>query len=56
MGIPFIFLVALSFTVVAYFMVGLAADVTSFFVFVLYLFLALLVAESIVVLVILHLF
>jgi ABC-type multidrug transport system permease subunit len=61
-AIPFIFLVALSFSSVAYvwfysflsstqYMIGLTDTAEAFFIFTGYLFLALLVAESIVVLV-----
>jgi ABC-type multidrug transport system permease subunit len=50
-AVPFIYLVALSFSAVAYYMIGLTDSASAFFIFTGYLFLALLVAESIVVLV-----
>lgn len=48
-AIPFIFLISIAFSSVAYFLVGLQGGAAAFFTFVGYLFLALMVAESICV-------
>lgn len=50
-GLPFLFAIALLFSVVAYWLIGFRADASTFFKWVLWLFLDLIAAESLVVLV-----
>ncbi|KAK3646592.1 hypothetical protein LTR56_000496 [Elasticomyces elasticus] len=50
-GLPFLFLIALIFSLVAYFLIGFRQDAGAFFYFLLWLFLDLVAAESLVVLV-----
>lgn len=50
-GLPFLFLIAILFASVTYWLIGLRADGTAFFIHVLWLFLDLVAAESLVVLV-----
>ncbi|PGH14543.1 hypothetical protein AJ80_05863 [Polytolypa hystricis UAMH7299] len=50
-GIPFLFLITLLFSVVAYWLVNFRADAEAFFTFIMWLFLDLLAAESLVVLI-----
>lgn len=50
-GIPFLFLIALLFSLVAYFLTNFSTTAAQFFMFVMWLFLDLLAAESLVVLV-----
>ncbi|KAM0285799.1 hypothetical protein ACHAQH_001261 [Verticillium albo-atrum] len=50
-GVPFLFLITILFSVVAYWLVGMRADGSAFMTFVMWLFLDLLAAESLVVLV-----
>lgn len=50
-GLPFLFIITLLFSVVAYWLTGFRADVSTFFIWVLWLFLDLVAAESLVVLV-----
>lgn len=45
-SIPFVFMITLSFALVAYFAMGLQATAAKFFIFVGYLFLALMIAEA----------
>ncbi|CRK21389.1 hypothetical protein BN1723_012378 [Verticillium longisporum] len=50
-GVPFLFLITILFSVVAYWLVGMRSDGSAFMTFVMWLFLDLLAAESLVVLV-----
>ncbi|ORY29492.1 P-loop containing nucleoside triphosphate hydrolase protein [Rhizoclosmatium globosum] len=50
-SLPFIFIIAVSFATPAYWMMGLNAGASNFFIFITYLWLALYVAESFVVLI-----
>jgi ABC-type multidrug transport system permease subunit len=50
-AVPFVFMIALSFSLIAYYMIGLNNSTNAFFNFTGYLFLALMVAESMVLLV-----
>jgi ABC-type multidrug transport system ATPase subunit len=50
-GVPFLFLIALLFSVITYFMIHFAPSASGFFMYVLWLFLDLLAAESLVVLI-----
>lgn len=50
-GLPFLFVIVLSFSLVTYWLTGFRSSGEAFFIWVLYLFLDLLAAESLVVLV-----
>ncbi|GAB7355586.1 hypothetical protein MBLNU459_g6054t1 [Dothideomycetes sp. NU459] len=51
MGLPFLFMIALLFSIVTYWLIDLRSGATAFFVYLLWLFLDLVAAESLVVLV-----
>ncbi|KAL6837345.1 P-loop containing nucleoside triphosphate hydrolase protein [Trichoderma camerunense] len=50
-GLPFLFIITIIFSVVAYWLIGFRSDASTFFMWVLWLFLDLVAAESLVVLV-----